>query len=151
MKQPTFYNQRGVATVPIILVFGILTVAVGIGITALSFSENLSAQGSYNSTKALLYAEAGVRDALEHLARNKNYSCATSDCYSLDLATNGCANNTACARVSVSTGAGTIADPKIILSKGQAVLNVRRLQASVVFDSNLHGEIASTTWVELTN
>lgn len=151
MKKNTRHSERGVATVPIILVFGILTVAVGVGITALSLSESLSSQSSYNSAQALLYAEAGARDALERVARNKNYTCATSDCYSLDLGANGCSTNSACARISVSAGVGTALAPKIIVSKGQAGLNVRRLQATIVFDVDLHGEIASTTWSELTN
>lgn len=142
--------ERGVATVPIIMVLGVLTVAIAIGITALSFSEGLSAQGSYNATRALLYAEAGARDALERVTRNKNYACATTDCYTIDLASGGCSSNTACARVSVSTGVGTTSDPKIITSKGQAGLNVRKLQVSVLFDSASHGEIASSTWTEIT-
>ena len=136
---------------PIILVFGILTVAVGVGITALSFSETFSAQSSYNSTRALLYAEAGARDALERIARNKLYSCTTSDCYTLDLETNGCSTNAACARISVSAGLGTTGNPKIITAEGQAGLHVRTFRVDVIFDEALDGEIASTTWQEATN
>jgi hypothetical protein len=143
--------MRGVATVPIILVFGILIVAIGIGIAALSFSESLASQGGYQSTRALLYAEAGARDALERIARNKNYSCTSADCYELDLASGGCANNSACARMSVSGGVGSEADPKIVTATGRAGINLRTLQVSVTLDSSQFGQIASTTWKELVN
>jgi len=144
-------KTRGVASLPIVLVFGILIVAIGVGITALSFTEGVIAQGGYQSSRALIYAEGGARDALVRIARNKNYTCATTDCYSLNFATNGCSSGTACAKVSVSTGIGSIADPKIVTSKGQVGQNTRTLQVRVILDPNQYGEIATTTWQELTN
>ena len=144
-------HTRGVATVPIIFVFGILTVAIGIGITALAFSETFSSQASYNAARALLYAETGARDALERVARDKDYSCPATDCYTLDINVNGCSDGSACALVSVSAGEGSVVDPKIITSKGQAGLHARRLNVEIVFDPALDGEIASTTWSEITN
>lgn len=144
-------KSRGVASLPIVLVFGILIVAIGVGITALSFTEGVIAQGGYQSARALLYAEGGARDALVRIARNKNYTCATTDCYSISFATNGCSGGIACAKVSVGAGIGSIADPKIVVSKGQVGLNTRVLQAQVIFDTTQNGEIATTTWQELTN
>jgi hypothetical protein len=145
MKQST---PRGVATIPIILTFGILIIAISVGVTATSFSETITAQSSYQSGRALLYAEAGARDALLRIARDKNYACTASDCYSVPLAADGCSDNSACARVSVSSGAGTVGDPKVVVSKGQAGINVRTLQVSVVLDANQFGQIATTTWQE---
>lgn len=139
------------ASIPIVLVFGVLIVAIGVGITALSFTEGVIAQGGYQSSRALLYAESGARDALVRIARNKNYTCATADCYSLTFAVNGCSSGSACARVSVSAGVGSIADPKMVTAKGQVGLNTRVLQAQVIFDTNQEGRIATTTWQELTN
>lgn len=144
-------KTRGVASIPIVLVFGILIVAIGIGITALSFTEGVIAQGGYQSSRALLYAEGGARDALVRIARNKNYVCATIDCYTLDFVTNGCTSGTACAKVSVGAGIGSIGDPKIVTAKGQVGQNTRVLQVRVILDSNQYGEIATTTWQELTN
>ena len=141
--------SRGVASIPIILVFGILIIAIGVGITAMTFSEGLASQGGYQSIRALLYAEAGARDALERIARNKHYSCATTDCYSLSFATSGCSTGSACARIKVSTDAGTSINPKIITAKGVAGINVRTLQVSVIFDSGQFGQIATSTWQEL--
>lgn len=148
MKQ---LKSSGVASIPIVLVFGILIVAVGVGITAISFTEGVIAQGGYQSARALLYAEGGARDALVRLARDKNYTCATTDCYSVNFAANGCSSGTACARVSVSAGVGSLADPKVVVSKGQVGLNSRSLQVDVIFDSAQNGEIATTTWREFTN
>lgn len=146
-------KNRGVASLPIVLVFGILIVAIGVGITALAFTEGVIAQGGYQSSRALLYAEGGARDALMRVARNKNYACASPNCYSLDFATGGCSSGNACARISVSAGVGSLADPKVVTSKGQAGFNTRALQAQVIFDSdsNQEGRIATTTWQELTN
>lgn len=140
---------RGVATLPIVFVFGVLTVAIGIGVTALAFSESLTSQSSYQSARALTYAEAGARDALIRIARNKGYACATADCYTLPLESGGCTMNTACARVSVSTGVGSTTDPKVVSSEGRAGLHVRTVQVNVVLDTLGDGKIASTTWMEI--
>lgn len=91
---------------PIVLALGILIVVVALSVTALSSTETLIAHGSYQSEKALLYAETGARDALVRIARNKNYSCTTSDCYSIDIEPNGCTTLRACTKVSVSGGSG---------------------------------------------
>ena len=134
---------------PIILVFGILIIAIGVGITAMSFSESLVSQSGYQGTRALLFAEGGARDALERLARKKNYSCATTDCYSINFGAGGCSSGSGCAYVKVSTGAGSVADPKIITSKGISGINVRTLQVSVVYDASQFGQIATSTWQEI--
>lgn len=142
---------RGVATLPTVLALGILILAIGIGIMATSLTESFISAGSKNSAQALRYAEAGAHDALIKIARKKNYSCATTDCYTIDFVPNGCTTNDACARVAISTNAGTSGDPKIITSKGQAKSSVRILQVSVVLDTSANGEISSATWQELTN
>lgn len=143
-------STKGIATIPVILALGILIVVVALSVTALSSTEGFIAQGSYQSGKASLYAESGARDALMRIARNKNYSCATVDCYSLDLETSGCSLNRGCARVTVSTGAGTTNDPKIITSKGVVGNNTRIIEVRAMYDTLGSGEVASTTWQELT-
>lgn len=146
----TISYQRGVASIPIVMAFGILIVAVAIGVTALSYTEMFAARGSYDSARALTYADAGARDALERIARNKLYACATTNCYSIDMLTNGCLNANACAYVSVSAGMGSSTDPKIITSQGVSGLSVRTLQATVQFDSSQNGQISSVRWAEIT-
>ncbi len=145
--------RRGIASLPIILALMILIVAVAVGITTLSFTENLISAGDNNSAQALQYAEGGARDALERIARNKTYGCTSatsSNCYSIDFATNGCALGTGCAQVVVSTSTGTTSAPKAITSTGQVGANIRIVGVQVIFDTSTYGQIATTTWTEIT-
>lgn len=142
---------EGAATIPTVLALTILVTAIAISITAVSLIESFVAAGQNQATLALVYAEAGARDALLKIARNKNYTCATTDCYQINMVSSGCTANEGCAKVTVSAGLGTGADPKIITSKGLVLSKTRRVQVNVTLDSSLNGEIASTTWQELTN
>ena len=144
-------SQKGVATLPTIIALAILILAIGVGITALSFSEIFITAGQNNALKALDYAEAGAKDALMRIARNKNYDCVIVNCYSVDFISNGCADSSGCAKVSVSSGDGSLSDPKVITSKGQVNGNIRQIQVDVFYDVLLSGEIATTTWKEITD
>ena len=144
-------RQQGLATIPTVIALTILVLAVGVGITSLSLSESFVTLGQDYSTRALFYAEAGAKDALVRLARKKNYVCSTTDCYSINMVSNGCSTNDGCAKVTVSSGVGSIADPKIITSTGQVKTSTRKVQVNVVFDSAMFGEIATASWQELTN
>lgn len=132
---------------PTIIALTVIILAMGVGITSLALTESLISAGQKQSSQAFLYAEAGARDALVKIARNKNYA----DCYSIPFATNGCTDDTGCAIISVSAGVGSEGDPKIIISKGQVRNNIKKLQVNVIFDSSSNGEIATTTWQELGN
>lgn len=151
------FKNRGIATLPTVIVLGMMILAVVVSITSLTLNGLLISQGQSQSSSALFYAEAGARDALVRIARDKNYTCATVDCYSIDFVTSGCANSTDCAKVSVSAGLGTTADPKIITSKGIMKASNRRMQVSVTLDggttvaSSQNGQITSTIWTELVN
>ncbi|GEM_PF-1123593 len=145
--------RRGIATLPTVLALMILIVAVAIGITALSFTESLISAGQNNSAQALQYAEAGARDALQRITRNKTYSCTSTTstyCYSVDFVTNGCSLQAACAQVAVSAGAGTTSTPKVVTSTGIVGSNTRVMQVLVIFDTSTYGQIATTTWTEIT-
>lgn len=144
-------TKSGAATIPTVLALTILVTAIAISITVVSLIESFLAVDQNQATLALVYAEAGARDALLKIARNKNYTCATTDCYQINMVSNGCTANEGCAKVTVSAGLGTGADPKIITSKGLVSSKTRRVQVNVTLDSSLNGEIASTTWQELTN
>jgi len=144
--------QRGVATLPTVLVLGVMALAVAVGITAVSLTESFISQGSAQSSRALFYAEAGARDALIKIARNKNYTCPSADCYPIDFSTNGCSLLNDCAKVSVS-GTGSTLAPLIVTSKGIMKSSTRRMQVSVILDGGNVGDgaITSATWSELTN
>lgn len=150
-------KNRGIAALPTVMVIGMIALAVVVSITSMTFNELVISQGQSQSANAFFYAEGGARDALIRIARNKNYTCATTDCYSINFASNGCTNNNGCSKISVSSGIGTTADPKIITSKGKMQSSNRTIQVSVLLDggtttaSNQNGEITSTVWTELTN
>lgn len=144
-------SHRGVATLPTVMVLGVLALAVAIGITAVSLTESFISQGSAQSARALFYAEAGARDALVKIARNKKYECPATDCYAIDFETNGCTLGTACAKVSVSAGTGAAGNPKIVTSKGIMNASTRTLEVRVTYDASNHGEIENAVWNELTN
>ncbi|MBI3634018.1 MAG: hypothetical protein HY228_00145 [Candidatus Yonathbacteria bacterium] len=146
-------SSRGITTLPAVLVLGVMALAVAVGITAVSLTESFISQGGAQSSRALFYAEAGARDALIKIARNKNYTCSATDCYFVDFSTDGCSLLNDCAKVSVSAGTGSSGDPKIILSNGIMKASSRRVQVSIVFDGGTpsDGEITSATWSELTN
>ena len=150
-------KQEGIATLPTVIVIGMMALAVVVSITAIALNELLISQGQAQSGRALFYAEGGVHDALLRISRNKNYSCTVADCYSVDYTTNGCTQGGGCAKISVSSDTGDIASPKIITSRGIMNSSIRIMQASVVLDggtnidSNKYGEISKVTWTELTN
>jgi len=150
-------KNKGIAALPTVIVIGVMALAVVVSITSISLNELYISQGQSQSSSAFFYADSGARDALLRIARKKNYVCSTTDCYTIDFVTNGCANATDCAKVSVSSGLGTTADPKIITSKGIMGSSSRTLQINVILDSGTttaslqNGEITSTTWTELTN
>lgn len=150
-------KQKGIATLPTVIVLSMIILAIVVSIASVAFNELLNSQGQAQSSSALFYAEAGARDALLRISRDKNYSCVSTDCYTVDFVANGCANSTDCAKIKVSSGVGTNADPKIITSKGIMKVATRTMQVTVVLDNgtsvaaNQNGEITSTTWTEVTN
>ncbi|KKT88324.1 MAG: hypothetical protein UX26_C0016G0010 [Parcubacteria group bacterium GW2011_GWC1_45_9] len=146
-----FKLKSGLATIPTILVLSFIIIALATGLAALTFTEVSTIMTQQLSNKAVLYAETGARDALVRIARNKNYTCATTDCYSLNMVVNGCTTDEGCAKISVSAGVGTSGDPKIITAKGIAKTNVRKIEVRVVFDASENGEIVSTIWSELSD
>ncbi|HTW97111.1 MAG TPA: hypothetical protein VMD74_05655 [Candidatus Methylomirabilis sp.] len=146
-----FLKKFGFATIPTILAVSALILIAATGIAAITYTQNSTSVVERRSETAWRYAEAGAQDALMRIARNKNYSCVTVDCYSLDLADNGCANGAGCATVSVSAGTGTAGDPKVITAKGIVQNNTREVEAQVIFDAAGNGEISSVVWQELTN
>ncbi len=150
-------TRRGVATLPTVMVMGIITLAIAVGITSVALTESFISQGSAHSSRALFYAESGARDALVKIARKKDYICSNADCYIIDFSTSGCSLGNDCAKVSVSAGTGTTASPKVITSKGSMKSSTRTLQVSVILDAGTtdaalqYGTITSPTWSELTN
>lgn len=153
----SFNYKKGIATLPLILVIGSIALIIALSVTETAFNELNNSENLKDSSKALFYAEAGARDALVRIARNKNYTCSGVDCYSINFSSNSCSNNIDCAKISVSSGVGTTLDPKIITSKGVMNSSVRVIEVEVTLDNGTtdtslqNGEITNTVWQELTN
>jgi Tfp pilus assembly protein PilX len=141
-------KNKGVATLPTILALTILILSVGIAITAMGLTESIISAGQKQSSGALLFAEAGARDALVRIARDKNFISAS---YQVDFVSGGCVSNEGCATISVSSGTGTSADPKIIDSQGRVKSNIRKVRVKVIFDASLNGEMQNIIWEEITD
>jgi hypothetical protein len=151
MIKSRYKNQRGVATLPTVLALSFLIMAVGISILAITYNENIVALDQKQALQALRYAESGVKDALVKMDRNRDYNCVTTDCYTIDMVTSGCANGTGCSKVTVSAGTGGAGDPKIITAKGIVENITKKIQVGVTYDASLNGQITSYTWLEQTN
>jgi len=134
-------KNKGIATLPTVIVIGIMVLAIVISITSISLNELFISQGQAQSGTALFYAEAGARDALIKIARNKNYVCSVAiDCH-VDF------NATDYAEVLVSTNVDNTV--KTVTSKGVIKSISRSIQVVANLDTN--GKIISTAWSELTN
>ncbi|MBI4812410.1 hypothetical protein HY798_03160 [Candidatus Falkowbacteria bacterium] len=134
---------------PIVFVLAFFLLAVIVSIAAISFNESVVSQGAVYGSRALFFAEAGARDSLIRISRNKNYSCPlpSTGCYQIDFTENGCSNNEGCAKITVSAATS----PKVIVSEGRVKANIRKVQVSVTFDDSANGQIQSVNWQEVTN
>lgn len=133
------YKKSGIASIPTVLVLMALIISVGALIASISISDNTSVSDSNNSEKALNYAQLGARDALEKIARNKDYV----GTYNINVVNGGCsATQLDCAVVTVSAGAS----PKIVNVEGQKSDAKRKIQVDVNLDVN--GLITSYNWQE---
>lgn len=143
--------EKGFAAIYIVLIITGLMVVIGLELSTLGFGDASLSKKFAASNAALRAAQSGAEDALVRIARNKSYTCFQVDCYSLDVATVGCATGEACARISVSAGIGTAGDPKIVTSSGSVNNFTRKIQVQVIFDVSQQGRIQSALWSELTN
>jgi hypothetical protein len=144
----TNYKQFGLATLPTIMAMSVLVLGIAVTVGFLTGSEGVVSTASSQSSVALDFAQVGAEDALRKIAKDKTYNCTSADCYSIDIVSGGCTSLDGCATVSVSSGVGSVGDPKVVTAKGKYKNITRTLVVSVVYDASSFGEIATTTWVE---
>lgn len=133
-------NQPGMASIPTIIVLMALIISAGALIASISISDNISVSDTNNSGRALNYAQLGAKDALERIARNKDYS----GTYSIDTVSGGCSGIfSGCAAINVDSGS----NPKIINVEGRKEDIKRKIQVKVNLDEN--GLILNYDWQEL--
>lgn len=148
-KQQFHSDKKGSATLPTIIAFTILIVAMSTSLASTSIVENFINHGFMQSSKAHVYAEAGAKDALMRIARNKNYACdaPSSGCYEINFISQGCSTNDGCARITVSASSS----PKIIISEGRVKDNIRKIRVEASFDASSNGKIENINWQEVAN
>lgn len=145
-SQQQLRSHKGFATLPTVIILSLLILVVVLNLAAVGYSENVVSSNFSQSTRALSYAESGARDALQRLARNKNFTTST---YTIEFSPNGCSTNEGCAIISVSSST----NPKIITSQGRNKTSLRTVQVNVVYDgtTSTYGEIQSIDWQENSN
>ena len=142
------FSKKGVATIPIILALTILVIAIGLAISTVAFNEAFIAQDFSRSSQALVYAEAGARDALIKITRNGKYNTVISGPYTIDFVENGCTSSYGgCATVEVDSNT----NPKLITSEGRVKNNIRKVRVAVTFDVDGYWVITGATWQEVTD
>lgn len=68
------FFQKGAAALSSILVLAMILLAAGLAMASSSFIQSSIVANQDKSTSALYVAEAGARDAMQKVARKKNYS-----------------------------------------------------------------------------
>ena len=132
-------EKPGIASVASVVVLMILIISAGALIASLSLADSLSVGGRNTSNKALDFARSGAKDALERIARQRDYTGA----YSLELAADGCSEPYAgCASVVVNPGLS----PKTVSVEGRVGNLKRKIQVAVNLDPD--GLIIDYDWQE---
>jgi hypothetical protein len=136
-------DKPGIASIPTVIVLLALILSAGALIASISISDNLSVSESNNSDKALNYAQLGAKDALEKVARNKDYATSSS---LLNIVSGGCTSPyRGCASTSVAIKTSTTTQ---IISWGLLGDSIRKIQVDVNLDPNGNGLISSHAWQE---
>ncbi|OHA48385.1 MAG: hypothetical protein A2991_02150 [Candidatus Terrybacteria bacterium RIFCSPLOWO2_01_FULL_58_14] len=136
--------RRGVAALPLALAILAIIIAVGSGILIVSYAQSQAAAAAGRTVQAVQYAEAGARDALMRIARNRDFN--NTGGYTIEFVSGGCSGTQeGCVTVTVSTAT----TPKVIVSTAQVRNTTRALQVDVTFDASSNGEITSVVWTEL--
>lgn len=148
-KQQFQSGNKGAAALPTVIALTILIVAMSASLASTSLVDSFMAYGFAQSSKAYVYAEAGAKDALVRIARDKKYTCDTpsSGCYEINFVSGGCLSNEGCAKITVSASSS----PKVIISEGRNNDNIRKVRVEVTFDASQNGKIDSVNWQEVTN
>ena len=151
-----FRNYRGgIIALPIVVLLTVIIISIAVGLSAVSYNENVNSVAISKSAMALEYALAGARDALAKISRNNTYSettwndatDATNGSYKIKINSLDCsASLDGCARVRVDYNS-TFKNPIIITSEGVSGDYKRKIQVDAILDTN--GYISLITEAEV--
>lgn len=128
-----FFSQKGIVALPAIITLSIIILTIGLAMSFSSFTQNNISSNKYKSELTYRIAEAGIKDAMVKITRNKNYA---TD-FTL-LINNGAAN------VSFET---SIPEQTTITSAGTFNDNTKTIEA--VLNITANGKVTINSWIEL--
>jgi len=128
-----FFSQRGIVALPAIIALSVIILTIGLAMSFSSFTQNNISSNKYKSELTYRIAEAGIKDAMVKITRNKNYDTA----FTL-LINNGAAN------VNCDTsGPGQTK----ITSIGTFNNNTKTIET--ILDITTNGKVTISSWIEL--
>lgn len=134
-------NTNGIAALPSILIITLILLAVGLILTTTSVIESAISFAQKRSIESFYLAEAGLKDALMKITRNKNYTSADDSTCLAGVCTLTFDDNKK-AEVTVT---GT--DPKTVIVTG-SVGNIKRKISNVV-NVDTYGKVTHQNWEEI--
>lgn len=143
--------EKGAASIPLVLGIGILVFLIAISVTSVETARIYLTQANTDGAQALQYAEGGIRDALEQLARDRDLGTTTPVVFNIDMATSGCVTLRACTQVAINNSASATSTARIISALGYYRNARKGLQASVLFDPSGWGALSVSTLTETLN
>lgn len=127
-------DVKGAIALPTILMLASLLLAIGLAMNLTSYNKIEIIKNNENALSAFYIAEAGIKDAMEKVARNKNYSAN----YILQV-NNGSAN--------IDFNSSPPPNQIIITSTGIFDSNTKKIRASFNVDNN--GKLTPLSWEEI--
>lgn len=137
-KQRKYADEKGAVALSSISVLAMILLAVGLTMAFSGFIESNLAFEQDKASAAFYISEAGAKDAMQKIARNKKYNNAG---YTLTL-DNGSAN------VIVSKDTPSSGQTQI-LSAGTSGSNTKKVK--VILGVSLNGNVTINSWEELAN
>lgn len=141
-----FFNEKGAMALSSVLALSLILLALGL---AMAYSGFIQSDITYNQDKAAIafyVAEAGAKDAMQKVVRNKNYNNAG---YILAFE-NGSANISACHNNDIVACSGISLQQTEILSTGLAGANTKKVRVVLNTDANSDGsgKVTIESWEE---
>lgn len=142
------HRQKGVVTIPMLIGLMSLILISSIAIGSVSFNQTDMTRISNEGALALIYAEAGAKDAIQRITKDTGYPALGSrpDEYNLPVATNANCGSNLSGCVAVRVDSNDIS-PRIITVTGHSGSAKRKIQVDVPYDNNY--KITNLFWNEV--
>ena len=126
-------SQKGLVALPAIITLSVIILTIGLTMSFSSFTQNNISSNKYKSELTYRIAEAGIKDAMVKITRNKNYDTA----FTLFI-------NNGAADISFET---SIPEQTIITSVGTYGNNTKTIETILHITTN--GKVTINSWTEL--